>query len=241
MGNLSNFNLTQYCPTVDDLWNAYVVSGKIPATSTPENFILSILGPDNTYMERYIFDNYTNIHIDGSTNVVASPYCLIMDSISTTIGRPFIQDVFVTKIPGSIIASNASTMSAGGYLLPIGQYVGANFSQIQTLEKFVCTYFSGGTQSVKSITFDLPIIPLYVTNPLNPLPSVNIFGAQMFRVIVDCYKPMVIFWKVVTKDGNDYLCPAYYMEWASQTATSPLGFYKFNGSDMLDELIEMCQ
>lgn len=242
MGNLSNFNLTQYCPTVDDLWNAYVTSGVIPATSTPENFILGILGPDNEYMQNYAWQAYTNIHYDGSANAVVSPYCLIMDSISSSFGVPHIKDVFVTKIPGSAIATRVQTSTSEHVLLPIGMYSGSNFSQISALAKFVCTYFGGGTKTNKSITFDLPIIPLSNQNVLpGAIPSVNVFGSQMFRVIVDCYKPLMIFWKVVTKDDIDYLCPAYYMQWATQTSSKPSGFYKFSGSDTLDELIGMCQ
>mgnify|MGYP006974694816 CR=1 FL=1 len=116
-------------------------------------------------MEKYAWNTYTNIHIDGSTSAVSRSNCLLMDVIITSgFGRPMISDVFVTKIPGSVIATQAQTSTSDSVLLPIGKYATSNFNQTSVLSKFVCTYFGGGATANRSITFDLPIISLTMSS-----------------------------------------------------------------------------
>jgi acyl carrier protein len=241
--SMSNFNLTQYCPTVDDWWNAYVSSGLKPTTSTPETFISNILGPNATYQNRCYSGICNNVCVDG-TALSSMQYCVYMGEYIKSDGFIYWNDGFITKITGSQLATMTNANRTQRHILiPSLFYAFMNINGTTRYgalpaPNFLCTYFSGGATSSYSVTFDLPILPLPSGNGEV---VVNRFGGNMMTATVAYAKPSMIFWKKVTRNDIDYLCPAYQITWNSSTDSTPSSFRKIIIDKELYELIDACR
>jgi hypothetical protein len=235
--------LTQICPTVDDWWNAYISSSLKPQTSTPDVFLENILGANTIDKTTGYKGECNNICRDGQSTQ-SSQYCVYMGNRLTSYPDELMsvwEDGFITKITGAQLATmtNANRNNVHVLIPSIANKFFVNTStQYAPLPapNFLCTYFSGGANSANGVTFDLPILPL-----INIKAVVNTFGGNIMTATVAYAKPSMIFWKKVTYNDINYLCPAYQITWDSTSATTPSTFRKIITDEDLYGLLDLCK
>ena len=238
-------DLMQYCPTVDDLWNAYVTSGVMPTTGKPNNFLSGIMGPDVTFVGSPITQSCANIFVNGSFR--STPYCLFahMTSVqSNPQNATAWPNGYISQITGTQFAAVNNNKTQSWILMPAGCAVLMNgttptFFPVAA-PNYLCTYFSGNNASNGNIQLHLPVIPLVTYASAGGIvgPS-NIASANSNYIKSLTYADVaLIFWKKIVKQNIEWLVPAYFIKYASNESTQPSVFSQIYNDSAFDELLE---
>lgn len=202
------FNLSQYCPTIGEIWDAIINASIWPSGTTAENFWSSLVGPDELYetLDAPYMYNGTYTTTDG----FSCRHAICLGSIGTSNGKWIYN---FNKITGSNWRSLCTTSWNNILLIPT-RYCGTFPGKADNSE-LLCTYLPMDNSTIYPGYLYFPIVKLGSSNPCEYVSTVREY------VSVNAGCPIIIFWQRIKVNGEEYIGPGCVLRFSSAQSTSP--------------------